>query len=174
MQTVEALERGGLQRQEEARAPIGKKKASEATNNRQEQALSQCLANQAGFPCAKRRTNHQLLLARSGASDQQTSEIRAGNQQHEHHGSKENQQRRANITGHKFMQGKENLLTASLGVGILFGEPAVDGGHLRLRLCERNTRIQPPVGVHEVDAAKRGRLRVPHPERDKDVGVLSG
>jgi hypothetical protein len=74
---------------------------------REQHALEQHLPNQTPAAGAKRRTNRELHAVGRDASEEQISEIRAGDQQQQRDGTEEHEQRGTHTRDHALLQTDE-------------------------------------------------------------------
>ena len=121
----EARRRQGLKK---LRTPRSDQQACSATDQTEQQAFGQHLAQQSAPSGAERRPNRELALPRGGAGEQQVRDVGAGDQQDEAHRTEQDDQRPLDVTHDLFVHRHQ----ADSGPGvrwIRFLQPRGDGVH---------------------------------------------
>src|SRR6185369_7441491 len=88
---------------------------------------------------AKRRTNRHFVSASARASQQQTRDVCAGDEQYDHHRAQQYEQRSANIFN--ALVGERSHLDVEL-VGMAARDVSRNVAHCRLRLIDAGARLQ--------------------------------
>ena len=127
----------GRQLNQRVDAELREQQSGGAADRREHDALGDQLANDAPAVAADRGAHRQLALARRGAHQQQVGDVRARDQQHEHHRAHQRHELRPHVGDQVFV----HRLDAEVGVGRLLDRKsrAQVGGQaieLRLRLLE--------------------------------------
>src|ERR1700733_2970756 len=125
-----------------ARGPQSRNCTECAADESEQQAFTQELVANPPAPSAESNADGDLAPATSGACKQQTSKVRAGNQQNETNSAEKNEQRRPNGPGKLIAERNEIHDTAVIVLRITQSEARCEGAHLRLGLLESEARIQ--------------------------------
>ena len=79
-----------------------------------------------------------------GARQKKIGHVRAGDQEHEHHGAEQDDQRRPHIPDHIGMQRHDgHRREIHVRVGVLLRQPSGDRAQFRFRLSDLHSRFQP-------------------------------
>ena len=160
----------GRQLNQRVDAELREQQAGRAADRREHDALGDQLANDAPAVAADRRAHRQLALARRGAHQQQVRDVRAGDQQHEHHRAHQRDQLRPHVGDQVVV----HRLDAEVRVrGLLDRESRAQVGRqaieLRLRLLEAHAGLQLGDDAQEHVVARAG--LVVDAVGDHDVGT---
>ena len=134
--------------------------ARHGAGDRQDEALDQQLTDEPPAAGAERRADADLALARARAREEQIGDVRAGDEQHDRDRAEQHQHPRLGARADEVIaQRPHACATVLVPVGMGRLERRSDLVHLRLRLLERDARLQSRDAL-QVDAQV---VRVPNP-----------
>ena len=106
-------------RHERLDSPEGEQDAQDASDDGQQQALGEELADEPSPARAEREPDGDFAGSPRRANEQKVGDVRARDEQHEAHGRKQHEQTLTNVAHHLQMQGDQvdSCLRVPLGVG---------------------------------------------------------
>ncbi len=108
----------------------------------EQHALRQELTNQPTAPGAQRTPYGDFSLPVGGTRELQIGYVGARDQQYQAHGTEQDKKRRASVSNNLVMQADQTHAPPCV-LGVLLFDAAGDRVHLRLRLLNRDTWLQP-------------------------------
>src|SRR6202040_3400722 len=126
------------------------KKAAEAAENCEQDALAHDLPNQPAARCSQRRTNRHFPFAPCGASKKKVGNVAAGNQQHEPDGGEKSDQRRLDVFHNIELHRHDANAQSRFFVNFIFVSQLLgDSIHFGLRLRHAGAWPEPPKYTEE-------------------------
>ena len=142
---------------QETQAGRRRQPAEHAGGGRQQQALTEELSDEPSATRAERRTQGELTTARRASREQQVRDVGTCDDQHQPHGTDEQQQRRTNLSGHLLMHRDDARAPAGVELGKLLRQLRGDAGHVGLGRRDGDARLESP-DRDEPAAARRAIL----------------
>ena len=127
--------------------------AQGAAGERKRQAFGQQLAEEPGAPGAQRAADRHFLLPGHGAGKQQVGHVGAGDQQHQAHRGKHQDQRIARLADQVVVQRHHYGTDLVIRIGIALLEAAGDRAEVGQSGLRRHARLQPSDGIGPMAAA---------------------
>ena len=151
------------QRDQRLHAPAHHDQPQQASGQCQQQTLRQRLLHQARPSGAERRPHRQFLLPAHAARQDEVGDVDASHQQDHRDTAGQDQQRRADVTHHLFVQRVDRGRPPLVGVGIRLFQARCGRGQSRARLLDADARLQPADRAEIVHVADEAARLIDHP-----------
>jgi len=173
MHASAARQLAGRQPEKCGHAADGKRHAHQPASDREHQSLGQHLSDQPGAPRAERRRNRQITRLTRRTRQLQAGDVDAGHGQHEPDSAEQHEEAVARRPDDRLRKGRNRGAAPRLVVGVPYGEPRGNRGHLGGDLILRHAGAGAGDDVEQPHRPDPRNIGVrDRRERHVDVGAL--